>query len=344
MKTLANYILHRNYGCRIKEFLCDGIQAVSLENDVIKVVVLPGKGTDIVEFVYKPLDIDFLWHSFNGLRNPDHYTGSTESPGAPFLDLYEGGWQELFPNIGDSCVYKGAHLGTHGEVCNQKWTYEIKTDSLEAVSVKFSVYTVRTPFHLEKTLTMKLHDPCLYIDERVQNVGNTALQFMWGHHPAFGPVFIDDSCRIILQETPEIAAESVVGGDIDPDVKSLWPILHNRKGEKIDISVVQKPESNISFSGALRGIHVGEYRIINKNLELGFGMRWDPTMFPCMWIWAPNGSGKEWPWFGRDYVVAVEPWSAIPSNLETVANENRGINIAPGEVMQTKIEAFAFST
>lgn len=91
---------------------------------MIKVSVLADKGTDIYEFIYKPKDVDFLWHSFNGVRNPSRFVPTREMPDGSFLDFYEGGWQELFPNIGDACTYKGALLGVHGEVCMPPWEYK----------------------------------------------------------------------------------------------------------------------------------------------------------------------------------------------------------------------------
>ena len=36
----------------------------------------------------------------------------------------------------------------------------------------------------------------LEIDERLTNLADEELDIMWGHHPAFGPPFLDDSCRI----------------------------------------------------------------------------------------------------------------------------------------------------
>ena len=43
---------------------------------------------------------------------------------APFMDFYPGGWQELFPNAGNNCVYKGAELGFHGEICKVPWEFD----------------------------------------------------------------------------------------------------------------------------------------------------------------------------------------------------------------------------
>lgn len=58
----------RNYGCRLRRYLLDGVEMLSLENQLLKVVFALGKGADIVEFLYKPTDTDVMWHSFNQLK------------------------------------------------------------------------------------------------------------------------------------------------------------------------------------------------------------------------------------------------------------------------------------
>lgn len=341
MQTLANFTKHRNYGCRIKEYEIDGIKTVSLENDLIKVVILAGKGTDIVEFVFKPKDMDFLWHSFNGIRNPANFMNSCESPGGSFLDLYEGGWQELFPNIGNSCDYKGARLGIHGVVCNIRWDYSIERDEVDDISVRFYVHTIRTPFYLEKTLTLKLHDPVLYMDESITNEGAIPLEFMWGHHPVFGPMFLDDSCRIDVKGDVKIITDEK-SGILKSNSEYDWPVAEDKEGNSIDISQVKHPDSKQSIACALSEMDSGEYRIINTNYKLGFGMKWDKKLFPHLWIWEPNCADDHSPWFGRNYVLGLEPWTAIPQDFTAVIEQDKGVKIQSGETISTKIQAFAF--
>ncbi len=110
------------------------MKTLTMEKELIRVSILVDKGTDIFEFLYKPLDLDVLWHSFNGIRSPATFTASKENPDGVFLDYYEGGWQELFPSIGDACTYRGAHIGTHGEVCHTPWGYRIEQDRPQEIS------------------------------------------------------------------------------------------------------------------------------------------------------------------------------------------------------------------
>ena len=74
------YVHERNWGARVTEFEYRGYSMVALENRFLRVVVAAGKGTDIVEFIYKPLDVDFMWRSYTGLRDPGISTPRLPTP------------------------------------------------------------------------------------------------------------------------------------------------------------------------------------------------------------------------------------------------------------------------
>lgn len=67
-KTIQNFARNRNSGCRITVDIYFGdIPAVMLENEFIRMTVLAGRGADVVEFLYKPLDVDLVWLTSNGI-------------------------------------------------------------------------------------------------------------------------------------------------------------------------------------------------------------------------------------------------------------------------------------
>src|SRR5664280_887828 len=104
-------------------------------------------------------------HSCHPPSNPSLKTNSSTPRGIGsmprgvdefvFNDGFEGGWQECLPNGGISVMYKGAQLPFHGELLALPWEVTIVEDRPEIVSVRFSVRTLRTPFLLEKVLTLR---------------------------------------------------------------------------------------------------------------------------------------------------------------------------------------------
>ena len=338
MNNYANYIRNRNYGCRIKQYICNGVETVSMENELIKVTVLAGKGTDIVEFLYKPLDLDFMWHSYNDLKNPSEYIATKASSRGVFHDYYAGGWQELFPVYGEPCDYMGAEMGLHGEVCLNKWEYCIEADTVELIRVKFTTRTVRSPFLLEKWLTLKTGDPRLYIEEKVTNESPVGLRFMWGQHPVFGPVFLDTSCEIQVNGNCQTVFPKDTAG-FKKNSTFQWPVTENINGERIDLSKIMPPGSTRNLTYAITDLNKGEYTVWNNNMNVGFGMEWDVRLFPYIWVWAPCNGQDGYPWYGRCYALGVEPWSHLVSDFGSL-KDDEGIFMEPYGSIETRFEAF----
>ncbi|MCE5329171.1 hypothetical protein LLG07_02410 [bacterium] len=96
-----------------------------------------------------------MWRSPAVISSNKKNQLTKEHPTGAFLDEYEGGWQELLPNINDPTNYKGSSLGFHGEACFRIWDYQVITDTVEEVKIRFSLsppspshFPVCMPWHL----------------------------------------------------------------------------------------------------------------------------------------------------------------------------------------------------
>jgi len=141
--------------------------------------------------------MDFLWKRWNQIRNTTHCISTKEEESGTFLDYYESGWQECFP--ASSCGNKGASFGLLGEVCNIPFSYEIIKNGRNEISIKFWVRTYRTPYYLEKFITLRSGYSKIFIRERVVNEGEENLEFVWGNHAAIGEPFLDKNCFVELE-------------------------------------------------------------------------------------------------------------------------------------------------
>ncbi len=343
MESREKYLHTRNYGCRIRRFVQNGVDMVSLENQRIKVVFAQGKGADIVEFSYKPLDVDVMWHSFNELKNIRHIPTKAVGGGS-FLDSYAGGWQELFPTYGGPAQFHGGEIGIHGEACIYPWDCEILTDTPDCVSLKFTLRTIRTPFLLEKTVTLKDNEPVLTMRQRVTNLGAGTESFMWGHHPAFGWPFIEKGTYLKVKGNPLV---TVPQGTIqercpfEKETTGRWPLLESRDGV-LDMSRAYGHEDRMYMEYALSDLEDGEYELINERLGMGFRMKWDLSVFRYLWIWGMYCGHESYPWYGRAYTMAVEPWSSMPGDYKTACEQGTVLKLDAGESMETEVQAEIF--
>ncbi len=339
------YHHNRNYGCRFSEIIYKGFKTIILENEKLRISILAGKGTDIIEFLYKPKDIDFLW------RSPLELNGSNQNPltknhstGA-FLDIYEGGWQELLPNITIPTNYKNTEMGFHGELSVLPWGYKILVDTPHEVKIKFYVRMRRCPFYVEKIISIKSMDTFIEFEESIKNEGDEDFKFMWGHHPVIGKPFLDENCVIDIPKGAKgLTYEADFSGNspFPEDMEFEWPFIDDRDGKKIDISKLMSPDKKTAFNIYITGLKEGWCGITNRSMGLGFGLKWDIKVFKYLLFWFVYRGFYNFPFYGRTYNIGMEPYSAIPANLDKVMEFGREFTLNPGEELKTRYQAITY--
>jgi len=322
----------RSQGCAVREtMLGRGVAAVILENDSIAVTVLPGKGADIYELVSRPDGIDVLWKSPWGLLPPGGVHAAADSATA-WLEAYEGGWQEIFPNGGAANMYRGVELNFHGEASLASWDYEITAEHGGVAEVRFSTRLRRSPFFVERTMRIEAGRPVLQVRERITNQGRETLDAMWGHHPAFGAPFLSGACRIDTNART-VHADDEIGGPLNPLKKGAtfrWP-HGERDGVMTDLSLVAGPDDppheTMAYLTDFTGEH-GWYGITNTELGLGVGLVWPKAVFPYAWFWQEMHASPGFPWYGEVYVIAIEPFTSMPGQGLTKVIEKTGTQVS----------------
>jgi len=337
----------RHYGCRVNDRITwQGMRALLLQNELLQIVVLVDKGSEIIQFLYKPLDIDFLWHAPRPLHDPRQFTTSAGSPVTPFFDHWAGGWFEVLPNGGTACEIQNAPLGFFAETTNAPWEMRILDDSPDKVSVGFWFHTYRTPFLIEKILTLKSGIPALFIQERVTNQGCEPVEFMWGHHPVVGAPFLDETCRI---SAPPCTVE-VFHAEDGPDHRmglhqsAQWPFIQNRHGLPLDLRDVPPPSGRTMDNCYLKDFQEGWISVQSKRQNVGFGLAWDANVFRYIWLWQALGGGLGYPWYGRTGNMGLEPWTSFPcAGLAEAVQRGTAARLQPNQSLEAWLTAVAFT-
>jgi len=327
----------RNWGCRLHETELLGIRAIVLENERIRVSFLAGKGTDLVEFNYKPRDMDFAWLAPGGIRNPLAMHSTSPDSLATFLDVYPGGWQEVFPNAGAPSQWAGATYGQHGEVSALPWDVEIVTDTEDEVAVRFSVRGIKTPCSIAKVVRLHSGQAGIEIEEQVTNESPVPFQAMWGHHITFGKPFLVPGARIRLPAgvtaLPHEAAVEASARRVASTNAFSWPIGKDPDGVEEDFSILPPPgtASELFYISGFSD-NTAWYQITRPETDLGMRVEWDASILPYLWYWQEFGATRGYPWYGRNYNIGLEPSSSYPTNglPDAVANGS-ALLLAPGE-------------
>jgi hypothetical protein len=173
----------------IREGLVHGWPAVHLSSGLLEVTVLPGKGADIYALTDLGSGIDPLFKAPWGLQPPGS-PPRAGSDGAAFLENYQGGWQELFPNTNDPAGYRGITIPFHGEVATLPWSWSAADAGPGETSARFTAECRLLPFRLERTMRLPHGERRLVLDERVTNLSGDMAHFTWGHHCVLGPPLV----------------------------------------------------------------------------------------------------------------------------------------------------------
>lgn len=338
------YTYGRKQGCRVSlDYTYKGMQIAYLENEVLRVGLLLEKGADIFDFTYKPFDLDFMWQSPIPMRRP--LVATSALPEGAFHDYYYGGWQEVLPSAGwakDS--YMNTYQGLHGEVSLLPFEAVIAEDTQERVAIHTRVRLYRSPLMLERTMSLKRGVAALFIHERLLNESTGEFAIMWGHHPAIGEPFLDDSCIV---QTPASKVEVLAyhqnglwepGGDYD------FPMVRNRRTTGMqDITRVLKRETQSVDVVFFKELTEGWYGLTNQRLGVGFGMVWDKELFKYLWMWQVYGGHTDYPWYGRTYNCGLEPFTSYPpAGVKSAIDNGTALIMKPGEVIETELVAVAY--
>jgi len=285
--------------------LAPALGALTLANDWVEVTVLAGKGADIYSLIDNRTGVDVMFKSPWGLRLPGLWARHNSSM-ERWVEAYPGGWQVLLPNGGDECVEMGATWGYHGEAALLAWDVVDRGTSVATLETKL----FSAPLHVHREIS--LDGPVLRLREVVTNESVDAIEFMWSHHPAFGPPFLEKGCILSAGCRSVLADDRSPGTLLRPGSTHSWPLVTSAVGAPVDLRHIPGPDEPRAVLAYLLDFDSGFFAITNPRLALGVGLRWPLEVFDKAWLWEEVRSGAGWPWFRRAYVVAVEPASTIP--------------------------------
>ncbi len=303
-------------GCRASlDWTYRGMRTLILENQQLRLVSLLDKGSDIIELVYKPLDIDLLFHAPTGYRKPGSIVGTSRRSEGEFMEYYGGGWQDVLPFAGNEPVkHRFGEWGMHGETPLLSWDAMIEKGTASEATVILWVDVPRYPFHLEKWITIKDNSASISIKERLTNTSNQTLEYCWLHHPAFGSPFIAPGTRITVPAETVVMEKAEPWGRLKAETTYKWPNAQDKTGNTVDLSIIPSDDIVADETAFLTDLKDSWYTIVNPNLKLGFALRWELSVFEAIWFWQSYRI-PDHPWFGKAYCIALEPCSGYPTAL-----------------------------
>jgi hypothetical protein len=345
----VHYQNERTSGCRISDaWTYRGLKTVVMENEVLRVSILADKGADIFELVHKPTDTDFMWRTPWSVRDVTKWVPSTGWGAGVWHDAYIGGWQTIAPTGGPPQTYAGADVGQHTEATLMPWDTQILEDTPERVSVKFWVRTVRTPFWIEKTLTLESGSAVLTVEDSITNEAEEPAEVEWGQHVAIGEPFLTPDCILDLPKADHFApreAEESGKLRIKPGTTGQWPYATGANGTQVDLRKIPAKTERLADYMVFKNMSAGWYAVTNPQRGVGIGVTWPVETFKYLWYWQVFGGGNGYPWYGRTYNVGLEPFTSLSAGVpEPGSNKRTALTFGPGETRKATVKAVVYNS
>lgn len=327
-------------------FTYRGIEAVFLENEALRILVLPGKGGDILEFRDKRTDIDVMWRTPHNWVAPDsRYVPSAAE--TTWNDHYPGGWQVNLPVAGGGWEIDGNAYGIHGESALVPWNAEVIRADEDAATLRLSVELIRYPLSIERDLTLRAGESRLEIDETVTNEGRRPVEYIWQQHITVGQPLLSADARLDLPGATGVNppyGDAFPNGRLEGDVTFDWPHAPGMDGGDIDLREIPPHGSTIHDQSFFIDMPEGWYAVTNPALDLGFAVTFPLDPFEVLWYWQAFGGYHESPWFNRNYNVGLEPTTAYPGHGVPEAQRDNGTmkELDAGETVKASFVAMTY--
>ena len=281
------------------------LTAAILENDRVRLTLLPQVGGKIISIRSLVSQREFLWQDASRPYRQPRYADAFGNYGA-------SGFDECFPSIGE-CRYpefpwEGIVVPDHGEIWCTPAQCELRGDSLYV-----HTYGVRFPYHFEKWITLAPDAARFDISYRVTNLSAHDFQYCWTAHPLFAAA---EGMRIVLPGTPEARFVFALGGRVGGEMLQAyrWPWVGTPDGALLDYSLIGPPtlKANDKVYADSQGWCALHDPASGDYVAFSFSSEALPYVGICI-----NHGG--WPGEGvPGYWVALEPCTGYPDPLDEV--------------------------
>jgi hypothetical protein len=293
--------------------LC-GLNAVFLENDLLRVIVLPSLGAHIQQIIHKPSGSELLYENPRVDPSPTPF-------GSPWSGSL-GGIDEMMPTGWES-AHQGDRYPDHGEFITRPWRIDILDRGPDTARVRLTCDGFLSPVRAERIMTLRAGEPRLEMEHRISNLANEPYDFLWGLHPNFPGAA---RYRVDLPAS-RVREEHYRARFFDgtPAAEYLWPFRESDGGRTDMRGPVDGLRSALHYAEATEGW----LAYTNLDRDVGMAVAFDLKVFPFIWHWIQRGRRGH-------YLVAPQPWTGFPVRLEEAASE-LGVcaHLPPAGVLET---------
>lgn len=299
-----------------------GILQVVLENDVLRLTVLPELGGRLWSIIELRRGEEILWH--HPTLRP-HAVG----PGAGYDEAFAGGWDELFPSD-RAVVIDGIVYPDHGEWWSQPWEWQVFEEA-DALLLTLSGGGFATRHEALRTITLPREGACFTWQTRIENTGRVTIPYLWRHHPALP---LRPGSRLELPQSRVVAVADVEGAF--STAPFIWPHAVLGDGATRDLSTLPGPDSGEVWMLYATELPEGYARVTwpgtDDGESHGIAFIFDPARVSVVTIFATFGGWQDLE------TLLPEPGVGYPADLCEAVNAGTSGVLGVGETVEFEVQ------
>ncbi len=257
-----------------------------------------------------------------GYVAPSYY----DNVGAGFLKSFTAGFITTcgFGNVGQPNCDQGDDLPLHGTIANIPSELRSIEETEDGITVKFTVRDAVIfgyKYELIRTYFVSYKENKFTMEDNIQNIGDTEAPFMLLYHCNFGYPLLTENSELKVPYDKMWARTEEAHINIDTALQMEVPqTAYVERCYFFDMA----EKDGVCKSG-----------IYNKDIDLGFVMKFKKNELPCFTEWKMMGKS--------DYVLGLEPGNIHPCGRANAREDGILQFLQPDEKYKTSLE-FNFVT
>lgn len=288
-------------GCPVAS-LCPMFDGLELENEHLRLRVLPARGGKVTSILDRSADREWIWDPGGDRRQA--------GLGDDYDENWQGGFEELFPNDSPTQI-AGYDLPDHGELWSAEWAVVDASDVEVVLRVTGPVTGVVV------TKSFDLDGSTVSVRYRLEHRGAERLPFLFKLHPA---IAVDQDCRIELPGGRVEAVDPAFSRLLEGSGPWPWP-----GPPEADLERCRESASGLQEFVYVRDLPDGWCAVTDERLGRRLRLSYDMSDFPFCWLFITYGG-----WRGHE-VVVLEPCTNYPKDLHEAVGKGTTAWLEPGE-------------
>jgi len=295
-------------------------KGVQIENDSIRVVVLPEKGGKLASLFLKQKEFELIFQNKeNEYKNAKVYDD--------FGAFDASGFDDAFPSINACKVKVGdneVEYPDHGEIWSGNFSCDIRGEKVELL---FNSSIL--PYCYKKIVSIKNNE--VILEYEITNNGSIDFPCIWAAH--FLVKCHEDMKLIMPDNTDDVinVTSSTYLGEIGET--HSYPIALDNYGKEYLLNRVYPESAKKSEKYYInQEISEGQCGIYYPHRAVTYKLHFDKNIMPYIGFWVTEGG------FRGDYNCAFEPANGFYDGIDIATREEKIFTLKAGELLKFQIK------